>query len=252
MSNDHPSSSEISNICHAVYRCIVPKGHGVSIGHISDEQYIHDFQVLKAGAGDLKLHSLEELLLASLSASGNFRAPLVFPKKERRFLAAKLASTFLECHGTWLPSRWSSRNIVFTENITSANLEKKIRTPVIAQRLSGSIEFKGYPLSCTGHNELLFPLGLVLIELSLCRPMTYLHTPNNESQDDISMLFEKARNWIYDVSCESGPNYGDVVQQCLFWTKTREVDIASKEFQAAVFQYIIKPLVEDFNLFNDL
>lgn len=243
-------SSEISNICETIYGRSSPTDNGLSIGHISDGNYTHDLQVLRAGAGNLEVHSLEDLLLASLTISGNFRTPFLFPKRDRRFLAAKLASTVLECHGSWLPSRWSSRNIIFTGNITSTNLEKSIQTPVIARKLSDSTEFEGYSLSWAGYNDLLFPLGLVLIELSLGRTITSLHTPSDEDQGGASALFEKVRNWIYDVCCECGPNYGDVVQQCLFWTKTREVNIESEEFQDAVFQYIIKPLVEDFNQFN--
>ncbi|KAJ5900798.1 uncharacterized protein N7473_004868 [Penicillium subrubescens] len=245
-------SSKISNICHAIYGCAIPNGQGVPIGHLSDGQYTHDFQILKADAGNLELLSLEELLLASLSATETFRAPLIFPKRERRFLAAKLASTFLECHGNWLPSRWSSRNIFFTKNITSTNLEKTIRTPVLARKLSNPTEFEGYKLPWTAFNDVLFPLGLALIELSLCRTITCLHPPSDPGQDEISTLLEKARTWIYDVTCESGTQYGDAVQQCLFWTKSREVDMESEEFQAAVFQYIVKPLVEDFDQFKDL
>ncbi|KAJ5653308.1 hypothetical protein N7490_000311 [Penicillium lividum] len=234
------SSYKIANICQAIYGCFNTTGHVSPIGHISDGQYTHDFQLLKAGAGNLELHSLEELLLASISASGNFHTSLVFPKNHRRFLAAKLASTVLECHGNWLPSRWSSRNIMFTGNIASTEIEKTVQTPVIVRKISSPAEFEGYPLCWAGYNDLLFPLGLVLIELSLGRTITCLYTPSDGDQDEIPTLFEKC-----------GPNYGDVVQQCLFWTKTREVDIESEEFQAAVFQYIIKPLVEDFNQFND-
>jgi hypothetical protein len=200
----------------------------------------------------LELLSLEELLLASLSATGTFRAPLIFPKRERRFLAAKLASTFLECHGNWLPPRWSSRNILFPKNITSTNLEKAIQTPVLARKIFNPTDFEGYQIPWTGFNDLLFPLGLALIELSLCRTFTFLHPPSDQGQDEITALFEKARTWIYDVTCESGTKYGDAVQQCLFWTKSREVDMESEEFQAAVFQYIVKPLVEDFDQFKDL
>lgn len=94
-------------------------------------------------------------------------------------------------------------------------------------------------------------MELVVIELSLGRTITSLHTPGDEGQGGPTALFEQVRNWIYNVCCECGPNYGDVVQLCLFWAKTREVNMESEEFQAAVCQYIIKPLVEDFNQFND-
>lgn len=251
VASSNAPSSKLSNICEAIHGCSIPAGHGLPIGHISDGKYTHHFQVLEAGAGNLELHSLEELLLASVTVSEEFRTPLVFPKKDRRFLAAKLASTVLECHGSWLPFRWSSRNIIFTGNISSNNLEESIQTPVIARRLSDSTEFEGYSLCWAGCNDLLFPLGLALIELSLGRAITSLYTPSDEGQGETSTLFEKVRNWIYDVCCECGPNYGEVVQQCLFWTKTREVNMESEEFQAAVCQYIIRPLVEDFNQFND-
>ncbi|KAJ5786555.1 uncharacterized protein N7503_011767 [Penicillium pulvis] len=244
-------SSQISNICEAIYGCLTPTDQGLPIGYLSDGNYTHNFQVLKAGAGKFEVHSLEDLLLASLTISGNFRTPFIFPKRDRRFLAAKLASTVLECHGSWLPSRWSSRNIIFTGNITSTNLEKSIQTPVIARKLSDYTEFEGYSLSGAGYNDILFPLGLVLIELSLGRTITSLHTPGDGGQDGSTAQFEQVRSWIYDVCCECGPNYGDVVQQCLIWTKTREVNIENEEFQAAVFQYIIKPLVEDYRQFND-
>ncbi|KAJ5708608.1 hypothetical protein N7488_008409 [Penicillium malachiteum] len=252
--NTQPSTPALSNICHAVYSCSPPNKStsGISIGHLFDGKYIHDSRVMKADAGSLEMKSLEQILFASLPASGSPHTPLFILRKERCSLAAKLASTVLECHGSWLPSNWSSRSIIFTEKITPANFERTVRAPVIVHKLFDPPDFQGYPLSWTRHNELLSPLGLALIELSLCRPFTYPHSPNDQTVDEISTLFEMARNWTYDVSCESGPRYGDVVQQCLFWTKTRELDMESEEFQASVFQYIIKPLVEDFNQFDDV
>lgn len=68
-------------------------------------------------------------------------------------------------------------------------------------------------------------------------------------EEKIFRLLADTKNPLW---AESRMKYGDAVQQCLFWTKSREVDMESEEIQAAVFQYIVKPLVEDFDQFKDL
>lgn len=105
-------------------------------------------------------------------------------------------------------------------------------------------------LSSVIRNETLFPLGLALIELSLCRTITALRISEDENPDEEVALLKTANRCLNHVYVESGTRYGDVVHQCLFWSHTRETDLDSEELQDTVFRHIISPLldnVEDFD-----
>lgn len=99
-------------------------------------------------------------------------------------------------------------------------------------------------------NKTLFPLGLALIELSLCRTITALRITEDENSDEEVALLKTANRCLKHVYVESGTRYGGVVQQCLSWNHTLETNLDSEVFQEKFFQYIILPLLDDVDDFD--
>ncbi|KAK4694593.1 hypothetical protein P7C71_g3016, partial [Lecanoromycetidae sp. Uapishka_2] len=68
---------------------------------------------------------------------------------------------------------------------------------------------------------------------------------------EVMTNFNTASRLIPNVYEEGGVKYGDVVRRCL---KTppdvRDATLDNEEFQAAVFEYIVTPLRETFDIFN--
>ncbi|EXJ71686.1 uncharacterized protein A1O5_05494 [Cladophialophora psammophila CBS 110553] len=99
-------------------------------------------------------------------------------------------------------------------------------------------------------SEVLFPLGLDSVELSLCQTISVLRIP--EAKDAVEAIANlKAAFPVLDrVYSESGFRYGHAVSKCLFWLETRSSTADDEEFQLLVFQNIITPPVEDLRDFE--
>ncbi|KAI1629830.1 hypothetical protein EDD37DRAFT_671581 [Exophiala viscosa] len=82
--------------------------------------------------------------------------------------------------------------------------------------------------------ELLFPLGLTLVELSLCQSIASLRlAEDNDAVEALSSLKTAARV-LDNVYSESGFRYGDVVDKCLFGLGCKNMDLEDEAFQRAV------------------
>lgn len=169
--------------------------------------------------------------------------PLV--RKTRLQLAAKLACSVLHFHGSWLRARWRTSDIRFPEGPLGA------QQPFLTWGISDQGDRPEFPkTSSVIRSETLFPLGLALIELSLCRAITALRKPEDENPDEEVTVLKTAHRCLDFVYLESGTRYGDVVQRCLFWSHTRDTELENDESLAAVFQHIVSPLIEDLKDFN--
>jgi hypothetical protein len=94
-------------------------------------------------------------------------------------------------------------------------------------------------------NQILFPLGLALVELSLCQTLDDLRsTIDDDAVDTVARLKTVSRN-LPLVRDESGMAYAKVVKKCLHWSETEDVNLDSVEFQEAMFHSVINPLVDD-------
>lgn len=91
---------------------------------------------------------------------------------------------------------------------------------------------------------------MTLIELSLCRTITALRIAEDENPDEEVVLLKTVNRCLDHVYMESGTRYGDVVQQCLSWSHTRETNLDNVEFQDTVFRHIISPLLDDVEDFD--
>ncbi|KAL3470569.1 hypothetical protein BJX99DRAFT_239261 [Aspergillus californicus] len=175
--------------------------------------------------------------------------PGFFPRKDRLRLATRLAWSVLHLHGNWLPEHWRSRDIIFPKSPGEVNLQVSIQRPYLAWGVS----YRGIGSSESSSaipSGVLFPLGLALIELSQCRPMSALQIPQDENPEEAVSLLKTANRCMDAVSCESGERYGTVVRRCLYWSETKETSPDDREFQAAFQRLILAPLLDNLKEFD--
>ncbi|KIV79450.1 hypothetical protein PV11_07012 [Exophiala sideris] len=98
--------------------------------------------------------------------------------------------------------------------------------------------------------ELLFPLGLTLVELSLCQSIPSLRLPEDNDAVEALASLKTAARVLDNVYYESGFRYGDVVDKCLFGLGSNNMDLEDEDFQRAVYEKIVLPLRDDLKNFE--
>jgi hypothetical protein len=92
--------------------------------------------------------------------------------------------------------------------------------------------------------EILYPLGLALIELSLGRPISDFHSPRTVTTDDLQAKLNEVYN-------ESGWGYKDVVNSCLFCPHgIASLGFEDEKFEKHVLSTVISPLLRDLLIFE--
>jgi hypothetical protein len=99
-------------------------------------------------------------------------------------------------------------------------------------------------------SEVLFPLGLVLVELSLCRNLESLRTQEDEDSLEAVANLKTAARYLPAVEMESGLRYGQVVKRCLFGSDTVATISEDESMHEIVFEYVIAPLVQNLRDFD--
>jgi hypothetical protein len=250
----------ISDICSAL--CSFASDHDLPapLGFISadaDSNQRYNVYLMKKLSKDMQTRTLENLLAASQNKArarhGN--GNVLFSRRDRLFLATTLACSVLQLHGSWLKAQWRSRDIVFTEdeNTNIAMLEH----PYISCHISDTEDGLQVPrlkrtVSALIRSEVLFPLGLALVELSLGHTLADMRETEDYDSIDTLADLKTACRLLQDVYCESGSRYGDVVDKCFFWSGSNHAKLDDEGLQQAVFDSIVSPLIEDFNDFRGM
>lgn len=94
-------------------------------------------------------------------------------------------------------------------------------------------------------NEALFPLGLALVELSLCQNLDALYAPEDHDIVKAGSYLKTALRVMEIVETESGSDYANVVRQCLLWHGSKQDSLEDEKLQERIFQLIILPLMEN-------
>lgn len=94
-------------------------------------------------------------------------------------------------------------------------------------------------------NEVLFPLGLTLVELSLCQNLDDLYMPEDHDIVPAHTSLKTALRYLHVVGAESGVDYANVVDKCLRWHGSGEESLEDEAFQERVFRDIIVPLMQE-------
>ena len=173
---DMSSVPPIVDICSTLSTVGTSGETNAPIGFISDENHRHNMYYVRKLAGNLRSQSLAELIAAS---SDVFKAPIggsfLFTRGHRLRVAVNLACSVLQFHGSWLKTQWRSRDIMFTKN-PSGDIDKPYVLWNVGRELDSWSLCRDKPTFSLIQSEILFPLGLVLVELSLCQtPVSYTH-----------------------------------------------------------------------------
>ena len=234
----------------------VPK----AIGYLLDEgfeHHRHDICLIKDNYVSVGSKTLDSLLQLSHKRVSGF----YLSQKDRLHLAVVLASSVLQLDGTsWLKKQWRSCDIFFlqTENplpnvpridYAYPYLSTKISSDALrpSSNTEGSTAYTAHLIRC----EVLFALGLTLIELSFGETLVGKQIPDDVDNSEIVTSYRTANRLLDYVYNESGSRYGDVVRRCIQCPfDVRHPNLDNEEFQQAVFEYIVTPLVQDLEDFN--
>ncbi|KAJ9607842.1 hypothetical protein H2200_007921 [Cladophialophora chaetospira] len=247
-----PPALPISDFCSALCKIRASGNVNKYIGTISDDE-THRYSMYLVDKHDtaMEIQSLEDLLSSSLKSVDQATRPaFLFSRRDRLFLAAELASAVLILRGSWLKSDWRSRDILFPKpNDGSKSL---VEHPYLSgHRVSSTTDPVTKMITNTLiASDVLFPLGLVLVELSLCQSISALRTPEDEDTIEAYANLKTGLRMLDRVYNESGFRYGDVVTNCFHWSTTEDSTPDDEDFQELVFQKIVSPLVEDLRDFE--
>jgi hypothetical protein len=218
--------------------------------------YRHDIYVVGESERPLAagLISLDSILGSSNQGSiPNGPKGTTLSRRDRLFLAAALASNAVKFDGSWLKKYWRSRDIFLLQHDWPT---AETKHPYLSWRvLVGESLHEEEPLAPIAptpidsiHKEILFPLGLTLIELSLARTWADIGSANHGISRESTNNLEETLRLVYD---ESGLHYGDAVRSCLFWRiDSRGRGFDDDEYLLSVFEQIVSPLVDTWKDFE--
>ena len=191
------------------------------------------------------IQTFEEALNAARAHS------MDFSRREKVQLSTYLAQAVLRFHSTpWLPQHWKSRDVIFygikdlsQDLLSSPYLKAKICTPSAQdpQQL-GAASVKntsttGTPRTDTSkskklctpsqnpiRNQLLFNLGVMLVELAYGAPLQELKEADDDLRDSLT-LYRTATRLGSNLNQKCGPAYEAAAQVCLRGTLGGSCDL---------------------------
>lgn len=227
------------------------------IGFLSDQSHRHTIYAIGDSTINLQLQSLEALLMSSSSPRDiQDSSKIVLRRRDRLRLAASLSSGILQFHGSWLKAQWRTKDIMLRRRSESQNKSLdsiylvQQTPPENANQVGTPTAQQNSPPTHLIRNEILFPLVLALVELSLGQTIASLRKPEDGDPVEAVANLKTAHRLLPDVLNESGIGYQEVVDKCLVWPGRKDVKFDDEEFQRTVFQSIITPLVEDLKHFE--
>ena len=242
----------ISDICSAV---CAAHGSDKPIGFLVDEQdekYKHYVYKVDTVIGpDIRSKSLSDLL----SYSGQRPATTPLSKKDCLQIAVTLASSVLQLEGTsWLKSHWSSTDIFFHEKGNQLSHLNYLYPHLSWKRCLTDINTVPFEPSFSRsfgiRNQVLFALGLTLIELCFGKTLADLREPEDGDLDDPNSTMRMAERLCDLVYYAMGSSYGDAVRRCLYQPfDVRQMSLDNEELQQKVFEGVVVPLNDDLNAF---
>ncbi|OQD88644.1 hypothetical protein PENANT_c003G11301 [Penicillium antarcticum] len=165
-------------------------------------------------------------------------------RHDRLHIATGLACGVIQYCGNWLKCRWDSSDIHLTAHkdgcdilLDSVYLSWPLSTPETETENT-------VPAMRQPNNNLLLPLGLALVELSLGKSLDFLYNPEDEDWDEERMRRNTASRLVPKVYLESGVPYGEAVESCLSWSSVHSLCV-DRGVEERVFERIISPLLRD-------
>ena len=173
-------------------------------------------------------------------------SPFDLSKYQRLCIGRLLATAILQYYATpWLTESWRSEDILFFGLETANKASDSFPTaPCLNVRVKASNRVTQTSVASHGliRNQLLFRLGVVLIELAYKAPLPALQQPcDSEEGKAIQYLeFFTARRLGELVGAKMGRPYGKIVRQCLECDFGQgHHDLNDVQLQGAVYNDIV-------------
>lgn len=170
-------------------------------------------------------------------------------RRQRLYIAARLACGVVRYHGNWLKEYWDSSDIRIpvennngADDISATNL---YLSWLIKSQHAPSGTAENRLQSPLVRNKVLFPLGIALTELSLGKSIASLRIPQDEQENEDSTRFATAFRVLNKVQQESGCDYMDTVHSCLCWSGIEPPSLEDENFQGKVLKTVVAPLLVD-------
>ena len=247
------SAETIADICTTLHR--VQKTNEV-VGYLADEtNNNHRHYLCRANTipvDEPQSESLGEILARSQHVSAS---PSLL-RRERLELAVVLASSVLQLDGScWIEPRWSSYDVFFYNKAHGASTSY-YRYPYLPWKQCSLDNHPSSGFSTPGprdrsiRSDVLFALGLTLIELCFGATMENLQTAEDDDPNTFIVKLNPAHRLLNLVYREMGDVYGDVVRRCLLQPfDVRELNLDNEDVQQQVYDGIVAPLTDALNDF---
>ncbi len=204
------------------------------------------------------LKTLHQLLRSTNKAGPS--SPILL-HYERLRLARQLSTAVLQFRSTpWLANSWNSNEILLstsepssttTNDITMTNFHEPfvsacIRNPYDTPACSSTL-----PSRTLIRNQLLFRLGVMLLEIAFQKPLDEMkETADTDGQDDSNADFWAADRLRHQVSACLAPRYAEVVRKCIHCDFGKGFDLTATKLQEVFYQDVICELKRLEDLFR--
>ncbi|KAL9004774.1 MAG: hypothetical protein Q9188_002409 [Gyalolechia gomerana] len=244
-----PSTWEVTDLCNAIQH---PTADGV-VGMVVDNMFNHKHHIKQCILPQCEVDS--KSLANLLRTSNDQPTNLHLNRRDRLRMAVTLASSVLQLDKTfWLRPRWSSADIFFlyqdsktrfdqpylSSRICVNNLDSHNQQPNVADEMAYLI-----------HSDILFALGITLIELAFGKALVDMQRPEDTQSDEVLTIIKTSYRILDSVYTESGGRYGDVVRRCLHCSfDVKDKSFENNDFLEAVFDLVVTPLIQDLEAFD--
>ncbi|KAF2464631.1 uncharacterized protein BDR25DRAFT_307145 [Lindgomyces ingoldianus] len=232
-------ASKIDNLCKALMNGYQS---GCCLGFLEDQPWQH--HIYSVSGPDTGNQICEAASLKELICS-----PKSLATRQKCTLALTLASAVLQLHDTpWLPRSWDTKDIFILKSRTGATISSHFYVSRTFDS-SASSQAASKRRRCV-KNEMIFALGVALLELTHGCPLLSLKEPedlNEFGQEDIMTEVSIATRLADEINDLESENYAKAVLRCVRCNfDTFTYDFEDREFREKFYEGVVVPLQLDY------
>lgn len=203
------------------------------------------------------LKSLHQLLRSTNNAGPS--SPILL-HYERLRLARQLSTAVLQFRSTpWLANSWNSNEILVsttepsttTNDTTMTSFNEPFLSACIRNPYDTPVRSNTLPSRTLIRNQLLFRLGVMLLEIAFQKPLYEMkETTDADGQDDSNADFWAVDRLRHQVSACLAPRYAEVVRKCIHCDFGKDFDLTATKLQEAFYQDVVCELKRLEDLFR--
>ncbi|KAF8246381.1 hypothetical protein K440DRAFT_632076 [Wilcoxina mikolae CBS 423.85] len=215
------------------------------LGFLDDQPWQHH---IYSARPSLENEARESASFEEILYRGNMGSLAI---KQKCTITLTLASAVSQLHDTpWLSESWGMKDIYFINDRKGTSLFDQ---PYVSKSFAPAPNSQQSTQSksrCFIKNEMVFALGVALLELSYGKPLLSFKTADDldgQGNETSFTEFSIANRLIDDIRGRELPNYAEAVIRCIrcnFNTFTYSFDV--DEFRECFYQGVIQPLQQDY------